>query len=239
MVNLLAQRFIQRSDVKAWQQADGAYYPDRTSITRRDLEAHVTGEKTMGHYLLGTDDRCKVACFDLDLAKSGIWGGEPIEPRKEFANPESTYREGLIGQLSSAAEVLARRAHRELDVHVAIAFSGSKGCHVYLFFGAEPANEVREAALMVLKSVGEFEPLRGANFFSHRNEEMSLTAEVFPKQESLDGKDLGNLLRLALGRNRKSGLEGCFLRVGGGKRGTFARMDPVAALGSELPWDAA
>lgn len=237
LANLLAQRFISRSDVKAWQEPSGIYRPDRTKITRADLNAHIARERTMGHYLLGTDDRCKFFCFDIDLAKQGVWDGQPIEPRKEFLDDASPYREGLTGQLVIAAESLAREANRAVDVPVAIAFSGSKGVHVYGFTGPEPAADQRTAALSILESIGSFKPLRGANFFAHENPEMSVEIEVFPKQGSLDGKDLGNLLRLPLGRNLKSGREGCFLRCGGGKRAKFARMDPIAALSGVLPWE--
>lgn len=233
---LLGKNFIERRDVKAWQQPDGAYFPDRTKLTMSDLRAHVACERTMGHYLISAEDRCRVFCFDIDLAKTGIWGGEPFEPRSEFANPESPYREGLVGQLVIMAEGLARRAHRELGIPVAIAFSGSKGVHVYGFTGPEGAAVVRACAQSVLTAIGSFEPLRGANFFRHQNPEMSCEVEVFPKQDSLEGKDLGNLLRLPLGVNLKSGKPGMFLSVGGDKRSTFKKMDAEAALTGTLPW---
>lgn len=236
LVNALARRFIHRTDVKAWQHTDGAYYPDRTPITRADLNAHVAGTKTLGHYLLGTDNKCKFACFDIDLNVDGLWDGEPYKPREEFANPDSPYREGLIGQLASTAEVLARHAHKILGVDVAISFSGAKGCHVYLLTGLDIAADVRAAAVTVLEAVGLWHPTRGQNFYGSDNPESAYTIEVFPKQDTLDSKDLGNLLRLALGINRKSGKPGLFLRVGGGKRASFHAMDPIAALSGELPW---
>lgn len=235
--NLLAKRFIQRRDVKAWQQPNGSYLTDRTPITRADLRAHVSCERTLGHYLLGQDDCAKFFCFDIDLAKDGVWDDEPIKPREEFANPNSPHREGLVGQLVIMAESLARCTHRLYDeIPVAIAFSGSKGVHVYGLTGPAPGIEVRAAAMDVINQITQIKPLRGDNFFRHENPEMSVEIEVFPKQASLEGKDLGNLLRLPLGRNQK-GKEGIFLRCGGGKRASFHPMDPLDALsGEQLPW---
>lgn len=191
----------------------------------------------MGHYLLGQDDKCKFFCFDIDLAQDGVvYDDMPIKPRAEFGDPASPYRELLTSNLVITAEILARRTRQLFDIPVAIAFSGSKGVHVYGFTGADVAADVRSMAMAVLKKVPQYKPLRGENFFVHENPEMCIELEVFPKQNSLDGKDLGNLLRLPLGKNLKSGKEGCFLRTGGGARAQFARMDPVAALSGELPW---
>ncbi len=229
--------FVERRDVKAWQQADGGYRPECAPLTRLDICAHLSGDQTLGHYLLSREDKCRLLAFDVDLARSGQWDGRSIEPRVEFADLSSPYREGLVGQVLIALEHIARVLRRELDVPIAIAFSGSKGGHVYGFTGSESASLVRDAALDVIKMCGCFVATRGANFFSHANAEMCCEVEVFPKQSSLDGKEFGNLLRLPLGRNRKSGNDGFFLRVGGGRRSQLCPMDPLAALGGELPWD--
>lgn len=97
----------------------------------------------------------------------------------------------------------------ELDIPCAVAYSGSKGMHVYGFTGTLPATEVREAAMLVLDMLDEFEPMRGKNFFRHKNDDpfhgfQNFSIEVFPKQGSLDGKTLGNLMRLPLGTNWKN-----------------------------------
>ena len=232
---LLADRFIERSDVKAWQQPDGGYRPDRTDVTMGDLRAHLNCTRTMGHYLISPEDKCRVLIFDIDLAKTGVWDGQPFEPRTKFADLSSRYREGLVGQLLIMGEELARATHRFAELPVVISFSGNKGIHVAAFTGSEPASDVRALGQKIAKYVG-LVPLRGANFFAHTNEEMSVEVEVFPKQDSLDGKDLGSLVRLPLGVNRKSGCESMFVSVGGDKRSTFKRMDPIAALTGTLPW---
>ncbi len=236
LAGLLDRLFVERRDVKAWQSPDGSYHPDYGELTVADLCAHLSGCRTLGHYLLSREDKCRLLAFDIDLATTGTWDGEPIAPRGEFADLNSPYREGLTGQVLIVAEILARMTYRKLGVPVAIAFSGSKGCHVYGFTGSEPAGVVRDAALDVVEACGSFRAVRGANFFAHENEEMSFEVEVFPKQGSLDGKKLGNLLRFPLGQNLKTGNGGFFVRVGGGRRSEFCRMDPIAALGGTLPW---
>lgn len=235
--NALAKRFIQRTDVKAWQQSGGAYIPDRTPITRADLAAHLACERTMGHYLLGQNDLCKFFCFDIDLKIDCVWEGVPFKPREEFANMASPYRPQLVTDLVITAEGFARRIHHLYEIPVAIAFSGSKGVHVYGFADQPtPAADVRAIAMDVMQDVREFKPLRGENFFAHWNSDLSVEVEVFPKQSSLEGKDLGNLLRLPLGRNLK-GKEGMFLQCGAGARPNFKPLDPMTALsGKVLPW---
>lgn len=260
--NLLAKRFIMRRDVKAWQQPGGAYIPDRSPITREDLNGHLecasrTGtvpdgngdilrykdkrpmqvhKGVMGHYMLGSDDLCKFFCFDIDLKVNCEWDGVPFKPREEFADPASPYRPRLVADLVIAAEGFARKVHSLYEIPVAIAFSGAKGVHVYGLAGASPAADVRAMAMDVISERPQYKPLRGENFFAHENPDLSIEVEVFPKQSSLDGKELGNLLRLPLGRNLK-GKEGMFLQCGGGARPNFKPLDPMVALSGEvLPW---
>lgn len=239
LAKLLGERFIQRKDVKAWQFPGGGYAPDRSPITFGDLRAHLDCRKTMGHYLLDADDKCRIFAFDIDLAKKMQFDEDTeIHPREEFLNPHSVHREFLIGDLTHMAEGIARRTHRLFDLPVAISFSGSKGVHVTAFCGEVPADKARTAAREVLESFGCFTPTRGDNFFVHDSEWTSLELELFPKQSSLDGKDgLGNLLRLPLGVHRKTKQRSFFLQVGPSPRGSFHEMDPIEALSGRLPWE--
>jgi len=129
-----------------------------------------------------------------------IW----VDRRREAAPA----RAWLKYQMRHLSHILASKVV-ELDLPCAVAYSGSKGVHVYGFTGSMPADEVREAALLVLDMVGEFEPMRGKNFYQHKNDDpvhgfKNFSIEVFPKQGSLDGKSLGNLMRLPLGKNWKN-----------------------------------
>lgn len=229
---LIAKRFIERRDVKAEQQKNGAYHPvtDGDPVApsylpwkMSDIREHLAGRRTYGHYLLSADDRCRLFAFDLDLTKTGNWfdlEGNPVEgnPRDEFVarGPGLNW---LISQLRTLAEGLAERTMTLLDIPVAIAFSGHKGLHVYGFTGPVPAQEARDAAMTVLSSFGIFELARGKNFWRRKPEGdspagwSSIEIEVFPKQDSLDGKELGNLMRLPLGINQKTKRQSFFLDV--------------------------
>jgi hypothetical protein len=94
---------------------------------------------------------------------------------------------------------------------------------------------VRDAALGVLESFGDrFQPTRGSNFF--RVDGYVIDVEVFPKQSDLDGKDLGNLMRLPLGTNLKTGDKGRFLKLRQGAEQFTPMAAQAVLLDGELPW---
>jgi len=203
------------------------------------LLAHISGKRTYGHYLLSEVSECKLFAFDIDLEKGGSYVVQPdwstapdgadeawyvdnsvtsivdakgetnlrdlwMDRRREAAPARSWFKY----QMKHLAHVLAAKVV-ELDIPCAVAYSGSKGVHVYGFTGKLPAQEVREAAMLVLDMVDEFEPMRGKNFYQHKNNDpfhgfQNFSIEVFPKQGNLDGKTLGNLMRLPLGTNWKN-----------------------------------
>jgi hypothetical protein len=112
-------------------------------------------------------------------------------------------------QFKLMANKLARAVFEELSVPVAVSYSGAKGLHVYGFPGLIYCNDAREGARIVLDSLDEFKAIRGDTFFEHKEQDPfegypNLSIEVFPKQDSLQGKDLGNLMRVPLGRNLKN-----------------------------------
>lgn len=234
IATLLATKFIARRDVKAIQHADGSWSPHtqggkrddpRLKWTMSDLQAHLAKERTFGHYMIGPDDQCKLFAFDIDLEKNtpprsghpGFTGtyvnerDEVVEydAREAWLDRQHPSREQTKISLMLTAYSLASVIAEELEIPTAVAYSGGKGVHVYGFTGLIPAADAREGAKIVLETVGDFEPTRGDNFFrtvdqSVRNHLRNLTIEVFPKQDSLEGKDLGNLMRLPLGRNLKN-----------------------------------
>lgn len=222
---LIARRFIQRTDVKAQQDSNG-YHPLKAKWAPEDIDRHLKGERSYGHYLLDTNNKCKLFAYDLDVVK---------EKREVFeAGGEEAAL--LTSQLNLIAEGLARRAHKLTECHVAAAFSGNKGVHVYCFTGPEPAADVREAALEVINSFGAFEPIRGDNFFRQKyGDYQGVEIEVFPKQTEIGPDGFGNLMRLPLGVNKKSGVNGHFIQFIPPTT-EFTEMEPTAALGDELPW---
>lgn len=233
---MLGKRFIERRDTKAVQFRDGHYEPDRSTFTMTDLRAHLAGERTYGHYLISSEDRCRIIAFDIDLPKTCLLGEPPqlVEAIREmYLVPDFWGKAELNGLLFTAASNLAFRTRDLLGVPVAVSYSGGKGLHVYGFTGPVPSAEAHDAALAVIASYGDlWAPFRGDHFWRYDTDVEGDTGpeiEVFPKQGSLDGKDLGNLLRLPLGVNRKTGQSGFFVDM---KKfdGGFFPLDPMYAL---------
>jgi hypothetical protein len=268
VTNLLAAKFIQRRDAKAIQYGDG-YMPvtdtgkadgERLAWTRADLEAHVAGTKSFGHYLVDLDGKCKLFAFDIDLSqpdtragRAPTWVGieedgswtdmEPktLNPREAWHHPKApeNLRRFLMSQLHGAAVALATTVTDAIGCPVAVAYSGNKGVHVYGLIGSELAGDVREAANEVINFNGGYEPLRGKNFFRHSDDDPikgfpCIDVEIFPKQDNLSGKDLGNLMRLPLGVHGKSKQRAYFVTLSS-PIDSLTEMDPVKALEGD-PW---
>jgi hypothetical protein len=250
----LGRRLIERRDVKAVQQENGSYRPDGRYVKQPDgkwkceeyfpfrmpdLIAHLDGSKTFGHYLVSPEGKCRVFCFDIDLTAkgslrdwdeaTGTWIYREIEPRTVWRSDDSPERQDLGRQLRSIAEGLALRTKRLLEIPVAVAYSGSKGCHVYGMTGQMDAVDSRAFAMEVLDSFGCFEPARGDAFWRHRDGYASLEIELFPKQDEIRSDGFGNLLRLPLGINRKSGQPGFFVDMNA-PFGVLRADDPMLAL---------
>lgn len=281
LAGLLAQKFIARKDVKAVQTRRGEYMPVqhctecgrgfcdhetpkvREGWARADIEAHLAGNKTYGHYLLNEEDQCKLFAFDVDLEKDGIgpdrylvtedpkmnpWDeknnflGEVIEfsPRDAWLDRAHPQREWLKAQLKQVAHGLAASIQRDLGLQCAVAYTGSKGIHVYGFTGLISAADAREGAMIVLDSLVDTHlqgvtATRGTNFFKFVNQDPidgqpNVMVEVFPKQDSLEGKDLGNLLRMPLGVNLKNPKDPTFFVDMTGPLRSLKPVDPAWAL---------
>jgi len=270
LIDLLASRFIQRRDVKAIQKG-GAYMPvtatgrpdsERMPWTRADLEDHVAGRKSFGHYLIGQDGDCKLFAFDIDLTK---WNGKsersqptwlpidengmtvnvepkPLQPREAWLHPKAPpeLRRFLVAQMRGVAELLATATVDVLGIPVAVSYSGNKGIHVYGFTGAAPAHDVRGAAMEVMDYTNEFVPMRGKNFFRPKNDDVRTgfaccEVEVFPKQNKIEEDGFGNLMRMPLGIHAKSGQRAYFLTLNS-NIDELVEADPVASLESGIPW---
>lgn len=228
----LGKRFIERRDVKAIQSRSGAYSPvldiekKREKFTMRDLRAHLDGARTFGHYLVSPEGNCRVFAFDIDLNKAGKYFDDngdihDINPREAWLGTSvgETHpaKKELTITLRCLGEALLLRTHALLEMPVALAYSGGKGVHVYAFLGSMPAADARVIAREVLDSyTDEFRAIRGDSFFEHATSYRNVSLELFPKQDDLEGKDLGNLMRLPLGVNRKTGQRGFFIDVNQG-----------------------
>jgi hypothetical protein len=264
LANLLAKAFIARTDVKAVQHRDGSWSPhtingkrdgQRIKWRREDLNAHIAADRSYGHYLLSQDNQCKLFAFDIDLEKNnektGFQGSyvtgeedpqiEYCDAREAWKNRAHPGRPWFKYQFKLMAHKLMRAIHEELELPCAAAYSGNKGVHVYAFTGPISGEEAREGAQIVLDSMDCFKATRGTNFFRHTNEDPvegfpNLSIEVFPKQGSLDGKDLGNLMRLPLGRNLKNPKDPTFFIDMTAPMGVMQPVDPEWALTTVDPW---
>lgn len=236
------------------------------------LLAHLAGERTYGHYLLDDDSMCKVFAFDIDLKKkTDNWSGNYVDMPTDWRGDETDIEvDNLLDlaivkdvspldlwhtrtksalparnwykyQMRHCAHILASKI-TEIGIDCAVAYSGNKGVHVYGMTGSMPAEEVREAALLVLEIVDEFQPVRGKNFWEHKNDDpvhgfKNFTIETFPKQVSLEGKNLGNLLRLPLGKNFKNPQDPTFFMDMTGPMSEFKpHPDPVKLLKEGNPF---
>lgn len=143
------------------------------------------------------------------------------------------------------AELLSSTIAKELGLQVACAYSGNKGVHVYGFTGTIKSQDARAGALLVMaelgkKMGGEFVP--GDGHYKFDNEDpvtgfSNLSIEVYPKQDSMEGKSYGNLMRLPLGVNQKNPKDPCFFLDQTAPHTVLApHPDPVALLNGKSPW---
>lgn len=225
------------------------------------LIAHLEGRATYGHYLLDQDDKARMFCLDIDLEQTGFyiplpswdgskseeeWAAEiapiPCNPREIWLDrTQVEARNWLKYQMGMLARKFTRLITEQLQIPTAAAYSGNKGIHVYGFTDPAPALEVREAAHWILDICEDWKLYRGQHIFKSTIEDPALgyqnfTLEVYPKQNSLEGKDLGNLLRLPLGRNLKSQDPTFFLDLRTPPMQMVPHPDPVSLLETGNPY---
>lgn len=227
------------------------------------LHQHLTGTATYGHYMLDHEDQCRLFALDIDLEQNNPKTGHtgyylplppftspeeaaaaapvPLDVREAWTDRASPARPWLKYQMGMLARKFCRIITEELGIPTAAAYSGSKGIHVYGFTGPIPASQVREAALFVLDFSDEWTLKKGQHFFGHKVEDPALgyqnfSIETFPKQDTLEGKDLGNLMRLPLGRNLKSNDPTFFLDLTTPPGVMQPHLDPVRLLETGDPF---
>lgn len=266
--NLLASKFIARPDVKAIQHKDGSWAPhtstgrrdgERIRWRREDLNAHLAGSRTFGHYMLNSEDKVKLFAFDIDLEKNsgpeieagdsryyrGHWvdnEGEvqPFDAREAWLDRAHPSRTWSKYQLRMVSHKIMKVITEELTIPCISAYSGGKGVHVYAFTGLIKASDARDGASIVMDTLGGWKASRGDNFFRSEDRDPTtgypnLSIEVFPKQDSLADKDLGNLMRLPLGRNLKS-TDPTFFMDTTAPMSVMRPIDPEYALTTTNPW---
>ncbi|MGC9796603.1 CRISPR-associated primase-polymerase type A1 [Fervidobacterium riparium] len=106
--------FSGREDVFAVQTPEG-YYPVRRPMNSSDVLEHFAGRKTLGVYVLRSDDTVKFAAYDVDV-------------RKDFENDLSS--EFHCKETAKMLYYLLRSD----NLNAYIEFSGRKGYHLWIFF---------------------------------------------------------------------------------------------------------
>ena len=174
---------------RQWADRDGGrtgYVPVRRAMTPADLEDHFQGKATYGIYLMLEDSTVKTAVIDADL-KPELRKRKPVaESRRQIAR-EKAY---LFRRLEEFG--------RGLGTAPLVEFSGGKGYHFWFFF-TEPVPAVKVRSLL-------------GHWVERLQADLSCFGlELFPKQDSLEGRQLGNLVKLPLGVHRLSGRRSYFV----------------------------
>jgi hypothetical protein len=155
-------------------------------MTEKDIRDHLKGVKTYGIYLLHEDSTVSVGVIDVDLVKS-LRIASLKASQKNAIRREKEYIFQRINETGRAKGLTCLPE-----------FSGGKGYHFWYFF-SEPLAASRVRNLLN----GLIKPLAG--------DLSCFNLEVFPKQDRLAGKGLGNLVKLPLGIHRKTGKPSYFL----------------------------
>ncbi len=177
--------FRGRDDVFARQWVDktkgiSGYAPVKRPINAADIEEHLKGNKTYGIYLMNPDNTVWTGVTDIDLKKEyRITGG-----LKGLAGAVKQEIKFILSYIVDQAQ--------KADLSPIAEFSGGKGYHLWFPVTKPVAASDMRCALSAL-----------CNNIANKTEFFQI--EIFPKQDVLSGKGLGNLVKLPLGIHRLTG----------------------------------
>ncbi|MBI4517325.1 MAG: hypothetical protein HY699_16080 [Deltaproteobacteria bacterium] len=181
LVDAMLRWFGGRGDVYARQWYDArrdqsGYWPVREPLTARVMELHLLGRITLGQYVLHPDSTVSFAALDFDPTPAAL------EQMRLAAGDDGAL--GCAPIADYVRRVLATAAQAGLP---AVAEdSGGVGLHLWLFFAPRLlAPRARALLRELLARAGPQPP--------------AVAVEIFPKQDALSGKGLGNLIKLPLG----------------------------------------
>ncbi len=179
------------------------YVPVRRALEVQDVRDHLKGHKTYGIYLLQSDSRTRLGVIDADL-KAALRRATPTAETRRQVQRERDY---LLSRLPEISKTLELPCLTEV--------SGGKGYHFWYFWEQPvPAALVRRRLEQVVQKIAA---------------DMTVfDLEVFPKQDRLAGKGLGNLVKLPLGIHRVSGRASSFTHVS--DRSIMAQLQGLSAV---------
>lgn len=181
LVAAFLARFRGRGDVYARQWFDarrdrGGYWPVREALTPAVALDHLNGRITIGQYVLHRDETVGFAVLDLDPTAA------EIERSRLDGSERAGARYGPLGQYA----IRITRAGKAAELPLFVEDTGGVGLHLWLFF--EPRIPARDAQALLRELLVRAGP-----------QPVGVALEIFPKQERLTGKGLGNLVKLPLG----------------------------------------
>lgn len=197
--------FAGREDTYArqWSEQGGTgYTPVNEPFTPAVARQHFLGTCTVGIYPIRLDGTCTYCAIDLDITKVAL----------EKATRRQSLAQELRANLRATASLVLDRL-RSLGLSPLFEHSGYKGRHYWIMLDQpEPAEILHQFGRLLLPWLA---PVLGPDFH----------LEFFPKQGTLKGKGLGNLIKVPLGIHRRTGHRAHLLDDAGNPL-----SDPFAAL---------
>ena len=187
--------FAGREGVHArqWVSPTGksGYNPVEEPFSPRVAENHIVGNYTVGIYPVRLDNTVNFIAFDLDASKFAV---------NQCISSERAWR-ALMGKVHNTACRLMDIAAQH-DLPMCLEDSGFKGRHAWIFLETPiPAGVAKKFGETMVAQLPALVP--------------EVTVEVFPKQSSVRGSGLGNLIKLPLGIHRRTGTRAVFLNPHG------------------------
>ncbi|KAF2961071.1 CRISPR-associated primase-polymerase type A1 [Fervidobacterium sp. 2310opik-2] len=114
-VKKFIELFSGREDVFALQ-TDNGYFPVRKALTDIDVIEHLSGKKTIGIYVLKSNDTVKFGAIDIDISKSFM-------EKKEY----------ILETECKSKTIELYKILKSEGIASYIEFSGNKGYHIWVF----------------------------------------------------------------------------------------------------------
>lgn len=193
--NLHIQKFIQlfksRNDVYAIQWINDnlqvGYKPVHSELTEEEVKKHFDGTLTLGMYNMQKNNKVIWAVIDIDINKSVLNNTNDIEKyfAEIFVNTKKILNTCVL-----------------YGIYPIIENSGNKGVHIWFFFETPVESKIVRNFLNKILQESQIDK-KWTNY------------EVFPKQDELKNKELGNLVKLPLGIHKKKIKRGLFVNADG------------------------
>ena len=237
VIELMRQLLIVRDDQysiemsKSWVVARDRQNHD-LPLTDETLEQHFFSDRCVGAYMLRPDSTVKFLAFDVDVQKTGrfypIRDGQPYA-EFDLGNPGIANLEAVMWDedhpayrwiwlvLNITVLEIATQCKKILGLRSMVVITGG-GAHVLVPFGDNEvlAADARAMGDEVVAATNIFEQ-KSAAFWTlagYVKKEHPVEVEVFPKQDQIREDGYGNLIRLPLGKHRRTGRRSFFAAPG-------------------------